>query len=97
MGFFGRVTWPGDGSVAGATDTENDHVQKLQTPDWYAPQIMSADKVAGEGLKQLGRKPIHIAGAANRLGAFITGRLLPRSIAGKIIGVQNRKRYGMAE
>mgnify|MGYP000913240576 CR=1 FL=1 len=83
--------------VAGATDTENYRVQKLQAPDWYAPRIMSADEVAGEGLKQLGRKPIHIAGASNRLGAIITGRLLPRSIASKIIGIQNRRLHGMAE
>ncbi len=89
--------WPGDGSVAGATDTENDRVQKLQTPNWYAPQIMSAEEIAEEGLKQLTRKPIHIAGAVNRLCAFITGRLLPRSIAGKIIVVRYRKRYGAVE
>lgn len=58
---------------------------------------MSADEIAEEGLKQLGRKPIHIAGASNRLGAFITGRLLSRSITGKIIVVRYRKRYGAVE
>ena len=46
-----------------------------------APGTLDAGVVADETLKALGRGPVFVPGAVNRLARFVLGRALPRRTA----------------
>ncbi len=52
----------------------------------------SPERVAREGLAALGKKPVHVVGALNRLGAFLAQRS-PRAIVVAMAGRHMRRRY----
>jgi len=58
-----------------------------------APPVMDADVVAAESLAALGRRPAVIPGRRNRVGAFLTTRLLPRRTAVALISTAVRAMY----
>lgn len=62
---------------AGATRTPN----YLATTRVEAPGTLDAEVVAERALAQLGRGPLVVPGAVNKLAAALLGRLLPRGAA----------------
>lgn len=50
------------------------------SPDWAKAKglVMEPEDVVARGLAALGRKPSHIPGAGDRVGAWLLGRLVPR-------------------
>jgi len=59
-----------------------------------AMPLMEAGAVAEEALSALGRGPTVVAGAMNKLAAFLFARLLPRRTAIRIMGSATRRLYG---
>jgi short-subunit dehydrogenase len=56
--------------------------------------LMEAEVVARGALDALGRGPVTVAGALNRVAAFAFGRLLPRRTSIQIMGRATRRLYG---
>jgi short-subunit dehydrogenase len=56
--------------------------------------IMEAGPTVTEALEALGKGPSYIAGRRNRLNMFLSGKLLPRKSAVKLVGKQMRDLYG---
>jgi uncharacterized protein len=57
------------------------------------PKPMAPDQVAAEVLAAIGRGPVVVPGRLNKLTAILTGRLLPRRRAVRLIGATTRKMY----
>jgi len=57
-----------------------------------APGTMSANDVAEQTLKALGKKPIIIPGAVNKIGRFVLTRLLSRKAA---VGIMSKNTAGL--
>lgn len=74
-----------------------------RTPGWessgpraggpLAPRVMEPGAVARHALDALGAGPCTVAGGLGRLGALVTGRLLPRSVATRVVGRSIRSLY----
>lgn len=56
--------------------------------------IMEVEPTVTEALEALGKRPSHIAGRRNRWNMFVTGKLMPRKTAVKLVGKQMRDLYG---
>jgi short-subunit dehydrogenase len=59
----------------------------------FAPPLMSADAVAAEALDAVGKRPSHVTGMANRIGALLLQRLLPRAATVRLME-RNTRRFG---
>jgi len=75
---------------AGATRTPG---YEASRPQREMP-LMEARDVATEALAALGKGPSVVAGAMNKLVAFLFARLLPRRAAIRIMGGATRRLYG---
>jgi uncharacterized protein len=78
--------------IAGATATP----AYLQTDPRYGslkPLVMEPDAVAAAALKKLGKRTLFIPGYRNRLSYFILTRLLPRTLASRIVNHTMEKMY----
>jgi short-subunit dehydrogenase len=62
-------------------------------PSWLAPPVMAPEPVVCQTLNELGRRPVVIPGRLNRLAAFVTGRLLPRRSAVRLVSAATRRMY----
>lgn len=78
---------------AGATLTPA-YINSQPNTQRFAPPEMTAEAVAREALHSLGRGPSMVTGRANRLAAFVMGRLLSRRTAVRIMGKSARSMYG---
>lgn len=79
--------------AAGQIDTPNFWASEPSVASTFAPRPMPPAAVACAALDALGRRPLVIAGAANLLAATLLHRLLPRTIAIKILGQSLRAMY----
>ncbi len=77
---------------AGPTRTPNYLASK---PDGVGPGAleMEPQAVAEQALRALGRKPLVVPGALNRLGYVLLSRLLPRRMAVRILGANTGSMY----
>jgi short-subunit dehydrogenase len=57
------------------------------------PPPMDPERVVGETLAALGRRPVLIPGRRNRLAAFVTQRLLPRRVTVALASATTRAMY----
>jgi short-subunit dehydrogenase len=60
---------------------------------WFVPAPMPPDRVVRDSLAALGRRPVVIAGWANRLAAAATQRLLPRRMTLALTSARVRAMY----
>ncbi|MCL2265035.1 MAG: SDR family NAD(P)-dependent oxidoreductase [Treponema sp.] len=58
-----------------------------------APGTMTADDVAEQTLKSLGKRPVIVPGAVNKIGRFVLTRLLSRKAA---IGIMSKNTGGLS-
>lgn len=79
-------------SVAGVIDTPAYAASQPAKLSLFVPKPLSSDLVAQQTITALGKKPLIIPGLAYRISAFILGRLLPKSLAVKIV---SRSTYAM--
>lgn len=77
--------------VAGATRTPN---YEATNPAPSATPLMEPERVAAEAIAALGgARPAVITGSVNRAASFLMNRVLPRSMAVRVIGKNVRKMY----
>ncbi len=79
---------------AGATATPNYEKSNPSAKGSRMVPVQTPEEVAREALDYLGRGPLRITGAANRLASFFLRRVLPRKVAVRIMGQNTRKMYG---
>lgn len=75
--------------MPGTTDTPGLRASGPQS----GPKPMKPDQVASEVLAALARGPVLVPGRLNKMTAILTGRLLPRRRAIRLIGSTTRKMY----
>ena len=81
-------------SCPGATRTPSYEAGNPRQTSFLAPAIMEPDQVVQETLDALGRKPVVIPGTGNRLAHAVLHRLLPRSVAVRLMGRSMLDTYG---
>lgn len=74
-------------SCAGAIRTPN--YQKLLRTE--APGTLDASDVAERTLSALGKGPVFVPGAVNKVASVVLGRALPRSVSARIMGASTKK------
>ena len=81
---------------AGATDTPG-YARSAPSgrPARFAPRLQPAGAVAREALDALGRAPLVITGAGNRIASLVMRRVLTRERAVRIMGREMRRRYSL--
>jgi short-subunit dehydrogenase len=79
--------------VAGATTTPNFLKTEPKKGGAFGPPLMSAEAVAREALRALGRGPRAVAGGANRLALFVMERLMGRRQRVEMMGRAMRRLY----
>ncbi|HUI71597.1 MAG TPA: SDR family NAD(P)-dependent oxidoreductase [Spirochaetia bacterium] len=62
-------------------------------PGWLASPLMDCGPVVAQTLRALGRGPVVVPGAANRISSWITQRLLPRRAAIALTSYGTRSMY----
>jgi uncharacterized protein len=77
---------------AGATATPG-YLGTNPAGSFFRPPVMAPAKVAFIALKNLGRKIMIIPGFYNRLSYFVLSRILPRSMASKIVNRAMARTY----
>lgn len=77
--------------VAGATSTPGYLATAPKQPIRFAPRVQAPVEVALEALRRLGRTPTAVTGRGNRWSAWLLSRLLPRSVAIRLMGSATRK------
>lgn len=84
------VAMPGATATEGfwASDPRRDGVRKATVG------IADPEPVALEALDALGHGPVRVLGRTNRLTEYFVGRLLPRSMANRIVSSSLRAMYG---
>lgn len=83
-------------AVAGATRTPRYLATNPQRASVAAPPEMEPAAVVAEALAALGRRPVLIAGRANRLANLVMRRVLPRRLAVLLMGRATRATYPQA-
>ena len=78
--------------IAGATSTPT-YLKTKPAYGVFKPNVMSPENVVKASLSKLGKKKLYIPGFSNRLNYFVLLRLLPRSIASKIVNKTMAKMY----
>ena len=78
---------------AGATRTP---AYEQSKPDFSGP-VMEPAPVAEEALEALGSSPSFVAGALNRMAAFLMGRLMSRKQAVRLMGRTTAKIYKLSD
>ncbi len=81
------------GCCAGATSTPGFIRSDPAPAGFFAPGILTPEKVVKECFSRLGRRPSFITGRSNRLAAFIMHRILPGRMAINIMGNTTKKIY----
>jgi len=66
--------------VAGATRTPG-YLGSEPHYGWFKPTVAEPEQVVEEALAALGKKPVQVAGAGNRITLFVMQRLLGRALA----------------
>jgi hypothetical protein len=79
--------------VAGATRTPNFEAMTPKEKQKDAFPLMP-EQVAKEALASLGKDPVRLAGAINKIVFFIISRFVPRKQAIRFMSHMNRKLYG---
>jgi short-subunit dehydrogenase len=77
----------------GATRTPGWEQSRPQRRGFLAPSLMEPAPVVSEALEALGRRPVVIAGRANRLFGLLLRRLMPRRRAVELLARSMRRLY----
>jgi short-subunit dehydrogenase len=77
----------------GATRTPGWEQSRPKIEGFLAPPVMEPDAVVSEALEALGRRPLVIAGRANRRLGFFLNRVLSRRSAVELIARSMRRLY----
>lgn len=80
---------------AGATATPNYINTKPGKSSPFAPRVQAPEEVVKECFEKLGTVPSFVTGSGNKLATFFMQRLMPRSMAVRIMGDTARKMYGL--
>jgi short-subunit dehydrogenase len=78
---------------AGATTTPNFLNTKPGATGLIKPPLQSPEAVVKECLQKIGKTPSFVSGTSNKLASFLMHRLLPRKLAGIILGSTTKKMY----
>lgn len=85
------------GCCAGATATPGFIRSDPAPAGFFAPRILTPEKVVKECFRKLGRRPSFITGCGNRLAAFIMHRMLPGRMAINIMGDTTKRIYRLSD
>jgi len=81
--------------VAGPTDTPTWRAgHPKQVGRWKLPRVQSASEVVAATLRGLGRVPVVTPGLGNSVIHFLLRRMLPTSVAVRLVSRTTRKMYG---
>ena len=78
---------------AGATSTPNYINTQPGKSSPFAPRVQAPEEVVKECFEKLGHVPSFVTGTGNKLAAFFMHRLMPRSMAVRIMGDTTRQIY----